>query len=66
MNLFKERDGTYSWRKILTGMACLVFSFSGIGVQFGLPPLPAEYLIILSGIILSYFAKKRIGGPEVK
>jgi hypothetical protein len=63
-HLFRDRDNTYSWRKILTAIAGFVFSFSCMGVMFGLPPLPGEYLIIISGIILSYFVKKRIGGPE--
>jgi hypothetical protein len=65
MSILKEKDGTYSWRKILTALAGIEFFVSCMFVQFGADPLPAEYLIIISGVILSYFIKKRIGGSEV-
>jgi len=28
MTLFKEIDGSYSWRKILTGLTAFVFGFA--------------------------------------
>jgi len=65
MNLFKEADGTYSWRKILTGLTGILFSFAVIGFLFGLPELPPSYQAIVSGVFVFYFFKKAIGNVTI-
>ena len=57
MNLFKEQSGNYSWRKILTAIAGVLFAFSVIGYLFGLPELPPSYQAIISGVFVFYFFK---------
>jgi len=57
MNLFKENEN-YSWRKILTAIAGVLFAFSVIGFEFGLPELPSSYQAIISGVFVFYFFKE--------
>jgi len=65
MTLFKETDGSYSWRKILTGLTAFVFCFAVIGFLFGLPELPTSYQAIVSGVFVFYFFKKTIGNMSI-
>lgn len=58
MWIFKEKDGTFSWRKGLTALAGFVFAFCAIGYEFGLPELPKPYQIIISGVFAFYFTKE--------
>lgn len=56
-HLFKDRDNTYSWRKILTALCAILFAFSVVGNSFGLPELPAGYQAIIAGVFGFYFFK---------
>lgn len=66
LTAFNEKDGTFSWRKAAAATALFVFAFSALGVQFGLKPLPSEYLLIISGVFAFYFGKKVIAGIGAK
>ena len=57
MRLLKEKDGTYSWRKILTALAAVIFAFACIGFTFGLPELPGSYQAIIAAVFTYYFMK---------
>jgi len=65
MTLFKEIDGSYSWRKILTGLTAFVFGFACIGFMFGLPEIPTSYQAIISEVFLFYFFKNTIGKMSI-
>ena len=56
--LFTEKDGSVSWRKIMTAVASFCFAFSVMGFLFGLPELPASYQAIISGVFVFYFGKE--------
>jgi len=58
MEVFKDLNGVFSWRKGLTALVGFVFGFSCIGYLFGLRPLPKSYLIIISGVFAFYFTKQ--------
>ena len=56
----------FSWRKMLTGLAALIFAVSSFGfLFFDLPELPNSYQVIISGIILSYFIKDSLRGTTL-
>ena len=57
MRLFKEIDGSYSWRKILTAIVAFIFAFANLGYLFGLPELPTGYQSIIAGVFTFYFVK---------
>ena len=57
MNLFKENNGEFSWRKIMTAGALVCFMFSVVGFLFGLPELPGSYQAIITGVFGFYFMK---------
>lgn len=65
MNLFKENDGTYSWRKILTSIVALVFAFATLGFLFGLPELPTSYQAIIAGVFTFYFMKQTLRNVKI-
>ena len=65
MALFKEHDGSYSWRKILTALSGVVWGFSAIGYLFGLPELPASYIGMISGVWLFYFFKDTVRSAKL-
>jgi hypothetical protein len=56
-HLFRDRDNTYSWRKILTAIAAVIFSFASVGYLFGLPELTTGYQAIIAGVFAFYFFK---------
>lgn len=56
-HLFKDRDNTYSWRKILTALCGLLFAFAVVGNSFGMPELPAGYQAIIASVFAFYFFK---------
>ena len=58
--LFTEKDGSVSWRKIMTCIASLCFAFAVVGFLFGLPELPASYQAIISGVFVFYFGKDMV------
>jgi len=64
--MFKNNTGeNYSWRKILTAEAAILFGLSTLGLIFGLgQKLPLEYLAILTTIITFYFVKHRMNGEN--
>ena len=65
MTLFKEFDGSYSWRKILTALSGFVWTFAAIGYLFGLQELPPSYIGMISGVWIFYFFKKTIGNMSI-
>lgn len=65
MILFKEHDGSFSWRKILTGIGGFLFAFSVIGYEFGMPEIPASYQAIIAGIFAFYFFKNTVGNMRI-
>lgn len=59
MNILKEKDGTYSWRKIITCYALLQIIISFNAYQFfNFKILPKMYFGLLSLIITFYFSKE--------
>jgi hypothetical protein len=58
MWVFKELDGTFSWRKGLTALIGFIYVFAVIGYLFGLPELPKSYQWIISGVFTFYFTKE--------
>jgi uncharacterized membrane protein YkgB len=66
MTLFKEQNGVYSWRRILTCIAALIFAFSTIGFLFGLPELPGSYQAIIAGVFGFYFVKDLARNVKIK
>lgn len=68
-NIFSEKDGTWSWRKIMTGCALFIFSFAVIGylIVNNFKELPPAYMLSLDGVFLFYFGKKvidRVNAPK--
>jgi uncharacterized membrane protein len=60
MNLFKETNGEYSWRKIMTASCVVIFLIASIGflVKHNFDELPASYQAIVSGVFIFYFGKR--------
>jgi hypothetical protein len=59
MNLFKEKNGEYSWRKILTALigACYAISHVGHSIDTNFSELPMSYIAIDGAVIMFYFSK---------
>jgi hypothetical protein len=57
--MFKEKDGTFSWRKGLAFVTACVFVFSCVGyVFFECRQLPIAYTSIIGGVFAFYFSKE--------
>lgn len=56
--LFKDADGSFSWRKGLTALTGIIFVTSIIGyLFFDCRELPKSYQMIISGVFGFYFTK---------
>lgn len=60
MNIFKEQNGEFSWRKALTCIAGFSFLFSVTMYIFGYPEIPATYQGIITGVFGAYFLKDKL------
>lgn len=56
MKILKENN-EFSWRKILTAIAAILFIVAVLGFLFGLPKLPDSYTAVIATVFVSYFAK---------
>lgn len=61
----REGENQASWRKILTALTALVFVFSCIGYQFGLPQLPKSYQALIGVVFTFYFTKELIDNIKI-
>lgn len=61
-NMLSEKDGTWSWRKIMTACACAIFVTAVLGylIVNKFDKLPPEYMFSIDGVFLFYFGKKTI------
>ena len=60
--IFSEKDGSFSWRKALTGTAALCFLFSVIMYIFGFKEIPPTYQAIITMVFVAYFVKDKLRG----
>lgn len=60
MEIFQEKDGSFSWRKALTGIVGFCFLFSVVMFTFGFPEIPATYQAIITGVFGAYFLKDKL------
>lgn len=68
MKVFKETNGEYSWRKILTAITAVVFAAACIGflITHGFDELPGTYQGIIAGVFGFYFLKEPLRKLNVK
>ena len=62
MTIFKEADGVYSWRKILTAIVALIFATACIGylITHNFDELPVSYWGTIAGVFAFYFMKETL------
>lgn len=66
-NMFRDVDGTFSWKKGLTAIAGFVFAAVSLGYAFTswVRVLPMEYTTILAGVFGAHFVNTWINGKKV-
>ena len=62
--MFEESDGSFSWRKVLTAQAGLMFVVSCIVNLWLGRVLDSQYLMIIAGVFTFYFFKDRMSGQS--
>ena len=64
---FKEKDGTFSWRKTGTAICFTVFATACIGflITHGFDELPKSYQGAIYGVFVFYFGKRIIEGKKL-
>lgn len=62
LNIFRESDGNFSWRKAGTALCFLLFAFCVVGHQLknAFAELPDGYMVIISMVFVFYFFKEPI------
>jgi len=67
MTLFKELNGTISWRKIITAGVLICFMAAQIGylITHNFDQLPAPYWGSDAGVIVFYFSKQFFEGVKI-
>lgn len=67
MTIFKENNGDFSWRKIMTAGALLVFMVACLGylIKHDFDELPNSYQLIVAGVFTFYFAKNLINKAKI-
>lgn len=62
LNIFRDRDGSFSWRKGGTALCFFLFTYSVMGytIKHGFDELPNSYLIIIGMVFTFYFGKTAI------
>lgn len=60
--MFKESDGTFSWRKAGTALIFLAFTYAIIGWlhTHHFDELPPSYMFIIGGVFGLYFVRKSL------
>lgn len=60
LNIFKESNGAFSWRKCGTALCFLLFSYCVIGyeIKHSFDELPDGYMYLIGMVFLFYFFKK--------
>jgi hypothetical protein len=66
MNVFKENGG-YSWRKLLTAIAAVVFAAANLGylITHNFDELPGSYQAIIASVFVFYFAKETMRNIKI-
>ena len=64
--VFKEPDGTFSWRKAGTALIFFVFAYACIGYlhTHNFDEFPVSYMGIIAGVFALYYFRKRINKGE--
>lgn len=67
-NIFKGYGDNFSWRKLMTGGALIVFMMSVIGylITNNFAELPGSYQAIIAGVFAFYFGKDLIRGVKLE
>lgn len=65
--VFKEQDGGFSWRKIMTAGAlfCFMTSVMGYLIVNNFAELPNSYQLIIAGVFVFYFGKDVISNTKI-
>jgi len=68
LNVFKDEDGAFSWRKTGTALTFFVFVYACIGYlhTHHFNELPISYMGIIGGVFALYFFRKRINNGSEK
>ena len=66
-NIFLEKDGMFSWRKLMTAVALFCFALAVVGwlVVYNFAALPASYQAIIAGVFVFYFGKGLIEKTQI-
>jgi small neutral amino acid transporter SnatA (MarC family) len=65
---WENMKSKFSWRKALTALTGLSFSFACVGHQIAnnFKELPMSYLTIMGGVFVFYFGKGLFEGKQIK
>lgn len=69
IHIFTEGHGNFSWRKMLTALAAVLFCYAVIGfLSFDQKELPLSYQGIIMMIFTYYFARRVVDriGTKIK
>lgn len=58
--IFEDKDGTFSFRKLMTAGVLVIFMYSVVGYLHGLPEIPQSYQLIVAGVFAFYFGKEML------
>jgi hypothetical protein len=66
-NIFSDKDGTWSWRKIMTGCALFCFMIAVLGnlIVNDFKELPVSYWGTIAGVFVFYFFKNSLGDIKI-
>lgn len=66
-NIFTEKDGIFSWRKLMTAGALVCFMTAVLGwlIEHKFEELPNSYQVIIAGVFVFYFGKHLIEKTQI-
>lgn len=67
MKAFKEKNGTFSWRKAMTLVSVILFAAAVMGylITHNFNELPPSYTTIIAGVFVFYFGKRLLEGKKL-
>lgn len=67
MNVFQEKDGSFSYRKVMTIVTIILFAIAVIGflITHNFDELPTSYTTIIAGVFVFYFGKRLLEGRKI-
>ena len=68
MNIFRESNGVFSWRKAGTALIFILFAYcvSGYCITHNWDEIPGTYQGIIAMVFFFYFAKEGIRNATIK